>query len=118
MRRGDIRRSIGIRWREDEDKFVLYAARDTNVPASQIETVDDVYRFVDRLKLACREYGDMAMLRQLDNAMRLSSSALEILGAVRQTLIVSRGKVDLLLGSGAEEDVDRIVAFVDRTFGR
>jgi hypothetical protein len=86
--------------------------------ASQINTADDVYRFVERLKSECHRNGATALLKELDDALHLGSSALEILGAIQQTVINHRSQVEGLLSSARKDEASGVIAFVDRTFGR
>ena len=81
---------------------------------SRITTVDDVYRFVDRLKLEANSHGAAALATQLDDALHLGSSGLEILGAIRQTLITNRTSIEQLLGPSGKEEADQVIAFVTR----
>lgn len=86
--------------------------------ASQIKTADDVYRFVERLKSECQNSGATELLAQLDDALHLGSSGLEILGAVRQTIIGNRALIERLLGAARKDEANQVVAFVDGAFGR
>jgi len=86
--------------------------------ASQIKTADDVYRFVERLKSECQKNGATALLAQLDDALHLGSSGLEILGAVRQTIIGNRAFIERLLGAAGKDEANQVVVFVDKAFGR
>jgi hypothetical protein len=79
---------------------------------------DDVYRFVDGLMAECRKTGQSGLLEELDDALHLGSSGLEILGSVRKTLIPHRGTIAKLLGSIATDEADNVIAFVDKAYGR
>ncbi len=85
---------------------------------SHIQSTDDVYQVVERLESACRKNGTAELLKQIEDAMRVGSSALEILGAVRQTMIVNRSEVEQLLGPSGSKETDEVIAFVDKAFGR
>ncbi len=50
--------------------------------------------------------------------MNLGSSGLEILGALQQTVISYRGEIENLLGPARSQDIDDVIAFVDKAFGR
>lgn len=83
-----------------------------------ITEANDVYQFVERLKVACRQQNAVRLFKELDDAMCLGSSGLEILGAIRQAILKERGEAERLLGEGGKEEIDRVAAFVDRAFGR
>ncbi len=86
--------------------------------AFQIKTADDVYRFVERLKSQCRENGAIDLFAELDDALSLGSSGLEILGAIRQAIINNRASIERLLGAAGKDEANQVVAFVDEAFGR
>lgn len=81
----------------------------------QIKSIEEFYKLIDALKSACRENNEMEILQKIDGALSLGSSVLEMLGATRQVLIENRKRVDQLL---TKDDVDRIILFVDKAFGR
>jgi hypothetical protein len=83
-----------------------------------IRTASDVYGFVAQLKIDTEKCGDTDLARELDEALHLGSSGLEILGAIRKTLIENQGAVESLLGSDGWQKAARVFAFVDKTFGR
>ena len=85
---------------------------------SRITTAEDVYRFVDRLKLESEKHGANALSAELDDALHLGSSGLEILGAVRQTMIANLPAIERLLGPTGKEEAKQVIAFVDSAFGR
>ena len=85
---------------------------------SQIKTADDVYRFVERLKVQSEKGGLRELATQLDDALHLGSSGLEILGAIRQTVIENRIAIEQMLGSSGKDETEQVIAFVDRAFGR
>ena len=79
---------------------------------------DDVYHFVERLMSECRKGNELGLLGQLDDALHLGSSGLEILGAIRKVLVENRGVVVRLLGSTGGAAADKVIAFVDKAYGR
>ncbi len=83
-----------------------------------ITTANDVYTFVAQLKTQAEKRGDTDFARELDEGLRLGSSGLEVLGAIRQILIENQVKVESLLGSDAWKKATNIVIFVDKAFGR
>jgi hypothetical protein len=85
---------------------------------SKIETAADVYRFVERLSSECQTNGAIDLLHQLDDALHLGSSGLEILGAIRHILINNRVAIEQLLGADGKDKAQQIVGFVDREYGR
>jgi hypothetical protein len=86
--------------------------------ALQINTAEDVYQFGERLKSECQKAGAMELFGQLDEALHLGSSGLEILGAIRQTIMDDRAAIERLLGPAGTGEAKQVVAFVDMAFGR
>jgi hypothetical protein len=82
----------------------------------EIRTANEVYDFVRRLKAACVAEGAPDLCKKLDDSMRLGSSGLEILGAIRGTIIANRQKIDEILGPSAGEEIGRILGFINRAF--
>lgn len=85
---------------------------------SQIKTAEDVYRFIERLKVESENAGRTELALQLDDAMHLGSSALEILGAIRQVLLNKQNAIEPLLGPPGKREAEQVIAFVDKAFGR
>jgi hypothetical protein len=85
---------------------------------AKINSAGDVYQFVEQVKVASQQRGETGLYEQLNRAMRLGSSGLEILGAVRQTVSENRGEIERLLGPDGGQGVDQVVVFVERVFGR
>lgn len=86
--------------------------------ASHIKTTDDVYQFVERLKSECQKNGATELFAQLDDSLHLGSSGLEMLGAIRQTIIDNRASIERLLGASGKDEANQVVGFVDSAFGR
>ena len=86
--------------------------------ALHITEANDVYQFVERLKAACRKHNAMVLLKEIDDALCLGSSGLEVLGAIRLAILKDRGEAERLLGEGGKGEIDQVLAFVDRAFGR
>ena len=85
---------------------------------SMITTANDVYAFVAQLKTEAAKHGNIDFANELENAIHLGSSGLEILGAIRKTLIENHGEVESLLGSDGYQKAAHVIAFVDKAFGR
>jgi hypothetical protein len=83
-----------------------------------ITTANDVYAFVAQLKTEAEKHGSIGFASELDDAVHLGSSGLEILGAIRKTLIENHGEVESLLGSDGYQKAAHVIAFVDKAFGR
>ena len=83
----------------------------------QIKSADDVYRFIEDLKSKCQGARATKLSSQLDDALHLGSSGLEILGALRHTLIENRVLIEQLLGASGKEQLNQVIAFVDKTYG-
>lgn len=86
--------------------------------ASTQYSAADVYGFVDELKKEAKRRDAISLVAQLDNALRLGSSGLEILGAVRQVMIENRSEIERCLGNTGIEKANQVIAFVDKAFGR
>ena len=83
-----------------------------------ITTANDVYAFVAELKTQAENHGDADLVIKLDDAVHLGSSGLEILGAIRKTLIENHSQVETLVGSDGWRKAAQVIAFVDKAFGR
>ena len=86
--------------------------------AQTITTGADVYAFVARLKIEAEKHGNIDFASELDDAVHLGSSGLEILGAIRKSLIENHGEVEFLLDSDGWKKAANVIAFVDKAFGR
>lgn len=84
----------------------------------RINNAQDVYQFVEDLRNEASRRGMNELSTELANALRLGSSALEILGAVRQVMVDNREHVTRLLGPDGRSRADQVIAFVDKSFGR
>lgn len=85
--------------------------------ALPIAAANDVYRLVERLKATCQQEGSRDMFKQLGDAMNLGSSALEILGAIRQVILKNQHDAERLLAENGKADIDAVIAYVDKAFG-
>ena len=85
---------------------------------STISSTGDVYEFVDVLKKESERRGSVSLVARLENALHLGSSGLEILGAVRQVMIENRSEIERCLGNTGIEKANRVIAFIDKAFGR
>ena len=83
-----------------------------------ITTANEVYAFVTQLKTQAEKHGDADLASKLDDALHLGSSGLEILGAIRETLIENHSQVEALVGSDGWQKAAQVIAFVDKAFGR
>jgi hypothetical protein len=88
------------------------------VSAHQINNLGDVYQFVEILKTEASQRGLTNLATQLENALKLGSSGLEILGAIRQIIIENREIIRQLLGPDGRSRGEQIIDFVDRSFRR
>ena len=79
-----------------------------------ITTANDVYAFVAELKTQAEKHGDADLAIKLDDAVHLGSSGLEILGAIRKTLIENHSQVETLVGSDGWQKAVQVIAFVDK----
>jgi len=81
-----------------------------------IKSASEVYAFVAQLKTEAEKHGDSDFVSELDDALHLGSSGLEIMGAIRKKLIQNHSKVKSLLGSDGWKKAERVIAFVDNAF--
>ena len=79
-----------------------------------ITTANQVYDLISRIIRETRAAGRDDIANELDAAMRLGSSGLEILGAIRKVLLAEKQVVPRF---AAESEIDEIVHFVNRAFG-
>jgi hypothetical protein len=86
--------------------------------ATPIDSVDDVYRFVERLRSEAKNRGAGVLVQQLDDALLLGSSGLEILGGIRGVMIEHRQTIEQVLGAVDSAQSGKVIAFVDKAFGR
>jgi hypothetical protein len=92
--------------------------RADSMNTGKITTAEDVYKFAENLKFMSQQSGATQLARQLDDAVRLGSSGLEILGAIRQVVIGNRTDVERMLGPEGRSGIDQVIAFVNEAFGR
>jgi hypothetical protein len=85
---------------------------------TKIITTENVYQLVERLKVEAVKNELTGLAGQLDDALSLGSSGLEILGAIRQTFIKNRATIERLLGPTGKDKTDQLITFVDKAFGR
>jgi hypothetical protein len=85
---------------------------------SKSATANDVYAFVAQLKTEAEKRGNSDFASELDDALHFGSSGLEILGAIRKTLVENHREVESLLGSDGWKKAAKVIAFVDKAFGR
>ncbi len=79
-----------------------------------ITTANQVYDLISRVIREARAAGRDDIARKLDDAMRLGSSGLEIVGAIRNVLLAEKQVVGRF---ATESEIDEVVHFVNRTFG-
>jgi hypothetical protein len=83
-----------------------------------MNNTSDVYEFVEQLKSACQSARQTELLEKLNDALNLGSSGLEILGAIREIIIKNRKTIQSLLDSTKQVQIDEVISFVDRAYGR
>jgi hypothetical protein len=79
-----------------------------------ITNANQVYDLINRIIREARAAGSDDIAKRLDDAMCLGSSGLEILGAIKSTILAHRNAFERLL---APSEIDEIVRFVNRAFG-
>jgi hypothetical protein len=85
---------------------------------NSIDNVGVVYQFVEDLKVEAARCGMTELVIQLEDALRLGSSGLEIIGAIRQITINHLEIIDKMLGSDGRSRAKRVIDFVDNAYGR
>jgi hypothetical protein len=79
-----------------------------------IATPSEVYEFTELAIRRCREQGYDDVAQQLDAAMHLGSSGLEILGAIKTTFIAHAEPLETVVDKGKMQEILR---YVDKAFG-
>lgn len=79
-----------------------------------IATTDEIYAFVELTMKRCGERGLGDISQQLDDAMHLGSSGMEILGAIRAVLIAQAAR---LTGIVEQATIQEVIDFVNKSFG-
>jgi len=79
--------------------------------------VNEAYAFVRRLKAAAQKHGRTELVEQLDDALHLGSSGLEILGAIRNIVADNREIIFTLMGPSSQSEVEEIITFADKMYG-
>lgn len=79
-----------------------------------ITTTNEIYEFVELAAKRCREHGYDDVAQQLDDAMHLGSSGLEILGAIKAVFVSHAATLEKVVEKGKLRDVTR---YVDKAFG-
>ena len=72
-----------------------------------ITTANDVYTFVAQLKAQAEKRRNTDLVRELDEALHLGGSGLEILGAIPKTIIENHTKIESLLSSNGYQKQSR-----------
>jgi hypothetical protein len=88
------------------------------VSTAPIDSIDDVYRFVEKLKSEAKKGGAEVLVKQLDDALLLGSSGLEILGGIRGVIIEHLQTIEQILGVAGGAQLREIIPFVDKAYGR
>jgi hypothetical protein len=83
-----------------------------------ITSAAQVYQFVEKLKAACIEHNEINLFSELEHAMQLGSSGLEIMGAICKAIIHRENTIGRILGTDGKKELNHIVEFVDRAYGR
>lgn len=79
-----------------------------------ITTTNEIYEFTELAVKKCREHGYDSVAQELDDAMHLGSSGLEILGAIRATLVSQGTTLEKVVDKAKMQE---IVSYVNRAFG-
>ena len=79
-----------------------------------ITSTQEVYAFVDMAIRQCRLHGLNDIEKQLDDALHLGSSGMEILGAIKAVFLTQGERLEKILD---REKIGEIVIFVNKAFG-
>jgi hypothetical protein len=74
----------------------------------------EVYAFVELAIRRCHEHGCDDIAQQLDDAMHLGSSGMEILGAIKVTFVAQFRRLEMIVEKTPIEDAIR---YVNRSYG-
>jgi hypothetical protein len=85
---------------------------------TRIHSAFDIYDLVHRIAANCEDPIDHDLRTRLDAALQLGSSGLEINGAIRLLLVENHDRVVELLGDGSQNEIDEVIRFFDRAYGR
>jgi hypothetical protein len=78
-------------------------------------SVDVIYSLIDQLILDSKRLGESSLADQLYIALHMGSSSLEVLGAVRQTLIENEKTATKFL---KESEIKQTITYIDQLYGR
>jgi hypothetical protein len=79
-----------------------------------ITTTDKFYEFTELTIKKCRDKGYNDIAQQLDDAMHLGSSGLEILGAIKAVMVARRTELESVWD---KQLLDELVHYVNKAFG-
>ncbi|QDU34674.1 hypothetical protein KS4_27450 [Poriferisphaera corsica] len=81
-----------------------------------IWTADNVYQYVNDTISVCKTQKHDTIAKDLENAMKLGGSGLEILGGIKQVLIENQISLNRL---GFEQDkLDQVIQFINQCYMR
>jgi hypothetical protein len=86
--------------------------------SSQINTANDVYQFVDQLKIKLEKRKNLELVKQLDDALCSGSSGLEILGAIQNILVENIGAIESAIAPNELNALNQVISYVNRVYGR
>lgn len=79
-----------------------------------IATTNEIYEVVELAMQRCRDHSYDNVAQQLDDAMHLGSSGLEILGAIKTTFVTQAATLERVVDKAKLQEV---VEYVNRVFG-
>jgi len=83
-----------------------------------ITSIDEVYQFIRTLKSEAEKMQMSELANELDDALHLGSSGMEILGGIKQVITENEIVINKLIASGVEDRRREVLLFVDKAFGR
>lgn len=79
-----------------------------------MKSATEVYKFTSLVIQQCREHGYDDIAQQLDDALHLGSSGLEILGAIKATMIEHAAKLEKVMDKAK---LTAAIEFVNKAYG-
>jgi methyl coenzyme M reductase gamma subunit len=83
-----------------------------------INKASQIYEFIKDLISKSVQKGHNQLAQELDSDMHLGGSGLEILGAIRKTLLYRNDEISNIIEKDEFSLVKEVVDFVDKAYGR
>lgn len=83
----------------------------------KISSINEVYKFVDKLIVICKDNELCNIAESLNNALNLGSSGLEIIGAIKNILKTNKRKLQQILSPEDITTLKQVILFVNKCYG-